>query len=67
MLFFIATYALGRSAFKKVEHKMAPLSRELAGLILSHENYGSQLDVNGQTVDEDFEKSNFAFAGEMRK
>lgn len=61
--YFVATNAPGRSAFNRVERRMAPLSRELAGLILPHEHYGSHLDSEGRTVDEDLEKSNFAFAG----
>lgn len=42
---------------------MAPLSRELAGFILSHEHYGSYLNANGLTVDDEFEKSIFGFVG----
>lgn len=61
--FIIATNAPGRSAFNRVERRMAPLSRELAGLILPHEQYGSHLDSEGKTVDEELEKANFAFAG----
>lgn len=61
--FFVATNAPGRSAFNRVERRMAPLSRELAGLILPHEHYGSHLDANGHTIDEELEMSNFAFAG----
>jgi len=60
---FIATNAPGRSAFNRVERRMAPLNRELAGLILPHEHYGSHLDDDGRTVDEDLEVANFAFAG----
>ena len=41
---FIASNAPGRSAFNRVERKMAPLSRELSGLILPHDRYGSHLD-----------------------
>ena len=44
---------------------MAPLSHELAGLILPHDHFGSHLDDNGQTVNEDLEKSNFQFAGKV--
>ena len=39
--YFIATNAPGRSAFNRVERRMAPLSKELSGLILPHDNYGS--------------------------
>lgn len=34
---FLATNAPGRSAYNRVERRMAPLSRELAGLILPHD------------------------------
>ena len=44
---FIATNAPGKSAFNRVERKMAPLSKELTGLILPHE----------------LEKKNFKFVG----
>lgn len=42
---------------------MALLSRELAGLILPHDHYGSHLDKDCKTVDEQLEAANFAFAG----
>lgn len=62
---FIATNAPGRSAFNRVERRMAPLSRELAGLILPHDHFGSHLDDKGCTVNVDLEKSNFEFAGKV--
>ena len=58
-LLFIATNAPGRSAFNRVERRMAPL--ELAGLILPHDHYGSHLDNDGRTIDEEMEKSQFWF------
>jgi hypothetical protein len=61
---FIATNAPGRSAFNRVERRMAPLSRELSGLVLPHEHFGGHLDSQGRTVDDTLEKSNFQFAGE---
>lgn len=61
---FIAANAPGRSAFNRVERRMAPLSRELSGVILPHEHYGSHLDSQGRTINEDLEKINFKFAGE---
>jgi hypothetical protein len=39
---------------------MAPLSRELAGLILQHDHYGSHLDNSGKTTDAELEKKNIA-------
>lgn len=62
---FIATNAPGRSAFNRVERRMAPLSRELSGLILPHEHYGSHLNSAGFTIDDDLEKENFKFAGDI--
>lgn len=60
---FLATNAPGRSAFNRVERKMAPLSKELTGFILPHDRYGSHLNERGITVDVDLEKENFKFAG----
>jgi len=60
---FIVANAPGRSAFNRVERKMAPLSRELSGLILPHDHYGSHLDKKGNTADPQLEKKNFDFAG----
>ena len=53
---FIATNAPGRSAFNRVERKMAPLSRELSGFIIPHDNFGSHLDDQGKTIDSVLEK-----------
>lgn len=44
---YIAYNAPGRSAFNRVEKRMALISKELAGVILSHEHYGSHLSNNG--------------------
>lgn len=41
---FIATNAPGRSAYNRVERRMAFLSKQLAGVILPHEHFGSHLD-----------------------
>lgn len=43
---------------------MAPLSKRLAGVIVPHEHFGSHLDDNGMTTDDDLEKRNFQHAGE---
>ena len=61
---FIATNAPGRSAFNRVERKMAPLSKEVTGLILPHDHYGSHLNERGNTIDSELEKTNFKFAGD---
>lgn len=62
---FIATNAPGRSAFNPVERRMAPLSRQLSGVILPHEHFGSHLDQSGKTIDKDLEKKNFEYAGQV--
>jgi len=48
---FIAANVLASSAFNRVERKMASFSRELSGLILQHDHYGSHYDKIGNTVD----------------
>jgi len=42
---------------------MAPLSKELTGLTLLHDHYGSHLNERGITIDTDLEKNNFKFVG----
>ena len=56
---FIATNAPGRSAFNRVERMMAPLSKELAGLILPYDHFERHLDGQGNTIDTELEKQNF--------
>lgn len=56
---FLGTNAPGRSAFNRVERCMAPLSRDLAGLILDHEKLGTHLNEKGETIDIELEKLNF--------
>ncbi|EFX64643.1 hypothetical protein DAPPUDRAFT_117997 [Daphnia pulex] len=60
---FVVTNASSRSSFNRVERRMAPLSRELAGLILQHDHYGSHLDNSGKTTDDELEKKNFEHTG----
>lgn len=62
---FLVTNAPGRSAFNKVERRMAPLSRELTGLILPHDSYGSHLNDSGKTINPTLERENFQKAGEI--
>ncbi|XP_025996071.2 uncharacterized protein LOC113005141 [Solenopsis invicta] len=42
---------------------MAPLTHELAGLILPHDKFGTHLNVQGKTVDKELELKNFEYAG----
>ena len=53
--FFVVTNAPGRSAYNRVERRKAPLSHDLAGVILPHDNFGSHLDSQGNTVHYDLE------------
>lgn len=62
---FVATNAPGRSCFNRVERRMAPLSKDLCGLVLPHDNFGNHLNNQNETVDVDLEKKNFAKAGEI--
>ena len=55
----------GLSAFNPVERQMAPLSHDLAGIILQHDSYGNHLDECGKTVDLELEKQNFFKAAEI--
>ena len=57
--------AAGLSAFNPVEQRMAPLSHDLSGVILPHNTFGSHLDGNGNTIDEELEKRNFYAAAEV--
>lgn len=61
---FICTNAPGRSAFNPVERRMAPLSRQLSGVVLPHDHFGTHLDSSGKTIDIDLELQNFKHAGE---
>lgn len=62
---FYATNAPGRSAFNRVERRMAPLSHQLAGVVLPHDTFGSHLDSSGRTTDANLELRNFTSAGEF--
>lgn len=61
---FVFTNAPRRSAFNRVERRMAPLSRELTGVVLEYEHYGEHLDSSKKTKNLTLEKKNFSFAGE---
>ncbi|CAF2101870.1 unnamed protein product [Rotaria magnacalcarata] len=62
---FVLTHAPGQSAYNIVERRMAPLSHDLAGLILPHDHFGSHLNESGGTVNVDLEKLNFRKAGQI--
>lgn len=62
---FIATHAPHQSASNPVKQRVAPLSRDLCGVILPHDTYGLHLDGSGRTIDLDLELKIFQKAGEV--
>ncbi|CAF3323023.1 unnamed protein product [Rotaria socialis] len=62
---FVLTHAPGQSAYNVVERRMAPLSHDLAGLILPHDHFGTHLNDSGVTVNPELERINFKKAGEV--
>ena len=65
MRFFLAANAPGRNAFNRVERGMVKLSKELGGVILKHDKFGSHLDAKGVAVDKDLELKNFEYTGHI--
>ena len=57
--------ASGLSAYHFIERRIAPLSKELAGVILPHDHFGSHLNASRVTVDPELEMKNFKKAGEV--
>ena len=57
--------AAGLSAYHFIERRMAPLSAHLAGVVLPRDAYGTHLDKNGNTIDDELEIQNFEKAGEL--
>ena len=51
--------AAGLSAFHFVERQIAPFSKELAGIVLPHDSFGTHLDENGKTIDDVKKLQNF--------
>ena len=58
--FFLATNALSRSAFYRAERRMVKFSKELSGVVLSHDNFWSHLNAKGETIDKKLEKKGYA-------
>ena len=56
----VSLHPEGFSAFNPLEKRMAPLSRELCGVIFEHEHYGSHLNSKKETIDNELEMKNFA-------
>ncbi|CAG8827039.1 33750_t:CDS:1, partial [Racocetra persica] len=52
----VACFAPHQSASNLVERRIAPLSHDLAGIILPHDTFGTYLDTQLRTNDEELEK-----------
>ena len=57
--------ASGLSAFNPVEKRMAPLSHDIAEVILLYDHFGNHLGSNGETIDLNLKKKNFQKAAEI--
>ena len=58
--FFLVTNAPDCSAFNNVERRMVKHSKELGGVILKHDKFGSHLDAKSVTVDKDLQLKTFS-------
>ncbi|KAF6207031.1 hypothetical protein GE061_018269 [Apolygus lucorum] len=63
--FYMSVPAPGKSACNKVERRLAPLSRELFGVVLPHDPFGSHLNDSGAIVDLEMETRNFEYAANV--
>jgi hypothetical protein len=57
--------APGQALFNTVERRLAPMSHDLAGLILPHDHFGTHLNDVGVTEHAELEKANFKMAGDV--
>ncbi|CAF3134085.1 unnamed protein product [Rotaria socialis] len=62
---FIVSQAPGQALFNVVERRLAPLSHDLAGLILPHDHFATHLNDAGSTEHAELEKQNFKATGEV--
>ena len=61
----VLAHAPGMSAYNYVERKMAPLSKELAGLVIPRDSCDTHLYSQQRTIDEELGQANFRKAGEI--
>ena len=61
---FLISLPAGYSPFSPCERRMAPLSKQLTGVVLDHQHYGSHLNSSRETIDDKLELKNFQNAGE---
>ena len=62
---FVFTHAPDNSAYNPVERRMAPLSKDAAGIILAFDTFGNHLDASNKTIDSELEIKNFEAAGKI--
>ena len=55
----------GLSVFYFIEQRIVPLSKELSGIVLPHDSFGTHLNENGKTIDNVKELENLKKAGEL--
>ena len=63
---FLATNAPSRSAFNRVEHQMVKFSKELSGVVLPHDKFGSHLNAKRETIDKELGKKKMGMLGRYR-
>ena len=63
VLLMLISLPAGYSPFSPCERRMAPLSKQLTGVVLDHKYHGSHLDASKETVNVKLEKKNFEHAG----
>ena len=56
VLLLLASLTSGYSLFNPCERRMAPLSRMLTGVLLDHKHFGSHLNSEKQTVDDNMKR-----------
>ena len=61
---FLISLPAGLSPYNPVERRMKYLSSEMTGTILDHEQFGSHLNANRETVNPELELKNFKHCGE---
>ena len=57
--------APGQALFNIVQRRLAPMSHDLAGLILPHDHFGTHLNDMGVTQHAELEKENFKATGNI--
>jgi hypothetical protein len=64
-ILIMVNQAPGQALFNVVERRLAPMSHDLAGLILPHDHFGTHLNDAGITEHAELEKENFKHTGDV--